>query len=303
MAFGRNAQLAGVIAEANGLPSGSIDAIVDRGSVNHVFVVGSDTEKYVIRFPIDPLQDNDFDVEAWCLAQAADHGIPSPRVVANATLHGVPYLVQTFVDGAPPSSSGVTGWWTLGAYARIVHGIALTDQAPDGLFSRFGRDVQSAWRSHLDYNDVELGAADPLLKLGVYAPERQGQLRSVVARLGESQFDFGLTHGDLSLRNLLVPLDGPPVLIDWGSASVGPIPYGDLLGLVRMHRAGNVSGMNELAAFCDGYGLVLAELLPVMEDLIVLGHLDLVRWAIDNRPDRLGEIVATSRAGIDRLVR
>jgi aminoglycoside phosphotransferase (APT) family kinase protein len=299
----RDAELARTIAESAGLRPARIEPILHRGSVNHVFDVHGHGGRYVVRFAIDPLRENSYEVEAWCVPRAAAQGVPGPEVVAHGVESGVPYLVETFVDGTPGHTGGLDGWRTLGSYARRVHRIALTADAPSGLFSRFGRDLPRAWRSHLDYNLKSLEPDDPLIDLGVYRREQQPALREVLARLGEQAMSFGLSHGDLSLRNLLLPATGPPVLLDWDTAAAGPTPDGDLLSLLRMHQTEGDPDHPALQAFAEGYGLDLAAVLPRLTDQLVLGHLDLVRWAQDQRPDLLDQTVITSRAGIGRNLR
>jgi len=81
MGMARDEQLARAIAQVHGLRVRSMRAIPGRGAVNHVFIVRSPGADSVIRFAIDPLRQNDFVAEAWCLARANDVGIPSPSVV------------------------------------------------------------------------------------------------------------------------------------------------------------------------------------------------------------------------------
>ncbi len=265
------------LADYHQLRPGSIELVIGLGSVNHVFIVRSHSDAYVIRFARDSLRQNEFEVEGWCLNQAAAHGIPSPATIATGVHRGVCYLIQTFVDGAPGTSQRSADLWrTLGRYARIVHRIPLTEDAPNGLFSRFGRDLPAAWQAHLDYHLGQLNPADPLIKRGVYDPRDQTGLRSLVSRLRARPITVGLSHGDLSIRNTLVQPDTEPVLLDWGSASTGPTPYGDLLTLLKMHRATGDPSSDELAAFADGCGLDLAAELPILNDLLVLSHLDLL---------------------------
>ena len=297
---GRDAQLALAIAEENGLAPIGVEPIVDRGSVNHVFLVRTSGRSYVVRFARDPRRQDSYAVEAWCLARAAAVGIPSPVLVARGVLGQVPYLVQTFVDGAPGPTGGLAEWRTLGRYARLIHAIPVTEDAPAGLFSRFGRDLPAAWRAHLDYNLDQLGPSDELIGLGVYSPDELPRLREVLLRLRSLRPGFGLTHGDLTLRNLLLPEGGAPVLLDWDTAAAGPTPYGDLLSLVRMQQEENDPDAAALAAFADGYSLRLPELLPTLHDQLVLGQLDLVRWAREQRPDLVADTVAAARVGIQR---
>jgi hypothetical protein len=81
------------------------------------------------------------------------------------------------------------------------------------------------------------------------------QLRAVLRRLHTLEPAFGLAHGDLAPRNLLFPYAGAPVLIDWGSASAGPIPYGDLLPVYEGHHASGEPSGAELTAFANGMGI------------------------------------------------
>ena len=45
--------------------------------------------------------------------------------------------------------------------------------------------------------------------------------------------------------------------------------------------------MTEMEAFAEGCGVRLADILDTIEDILVLYRLDLVRWALDLRPDRV----------------
>lgn len=234
----RDIRLAREIARRHGLAAADVWPIVGHGSVNHVWVTGSGTARSVIRFAIDPLRNNELEVEAWCLNKAASVGILSPQVIAQGCLKGVPYLIETFMPGTPGSELRSPELWkTLGLYARTVHSIALTDDAPAASFFRFGRDLPRAWKAHLTYNVAQLSPADPLIALGVYPAGQQERLRAALTELSDVDLAFGLCHGDLSLRNLVVPDTGDPVLIDWGSASAGPLPFGDLSPAVRSHPA------------------------------------------------------------------
>lgn len=300
----RDERLALAIAARHELNTSTIERLDGPGQVNHVFLARGDSGAFVIRFAIDPLRQNDFPIEAWCLTAAAAHGIPSPHVVASGSMRTVSYLVQSFVRGETASLAPTTqSWRWLGRYARILHSIELTPDAPNRLYSRFGRDLATAWHAHLDYNIGQLTADDPLIELGVYAGEHQSTLTAAITALRDEPMTFGLNHGDLSLRNLLLVDGEDPVLIDWGAATAGPTPYGDLLTLMRVHLAEDNPTTAELEAFADGYGVSWYELVPLLESMVALHHLDLVRWAIGRRPDLLDETIENSRRGIERFLR
>jgi hypothetical protein len=174
------------------------------------------------------------------------------------------------------------------------------DQTPDALFSRFGHDLPQAWRDHLQYNVDQLVTTDPLIGLGVYELGRQSSVRARLTDLQATDFTFGLNHGDLALSNLLVPEHGAPVLIDWGSARTGPAPFLDFVGLLTAHRVQNDPSDLELLAFAHGYGISLDEISETLENLALLDALDLVRWAIDQRPDLLAQVAESAREHVAR---
>lgn len=294
--------VAAAIAAEHGIPTGSIAPVASPGEVNHVFVVrgaGETRGGHVVRFLVDPREDDVVDAEAWAVEQASAHGTPGPRTVATGHLQGLPYLVSVFVEGEAGTSRPSLGLWsTLGRYARTVSSIPVPTDAPAALFSRFGTDLAAAWRDHLAYNLDALTADDPLVGLGAYPAERRAGLRAMITGLREADLTVGLTHGDLKLENLLVPEHGPPVLLDWGSVTTGPSPWGDLTTLWSKHRTLRTPTERELRAAVDGCGFSLDDVADLLDGLHVLHRLDLVRWAADRRPDRVPEMVAACRRAL-----
>lgn len=216
------------VADRHSLARSPVVPLRGLGSVNHVFCLGSGAERRVVRIPIDGLRQNEFEVEHWCLEQAAMNGIPSPEVVGRGDVSGTPYIVLTYIEGSAVDEPGdLAAWETLGRYGRLAHGLEWTS-GPDGLFTRFGRDPDDAWRQHLLYNAAQLTDTDPLIGLGVYPASQQLRFRDMVSELLNYDFTHGLRHGDLAPRNLLMTPHGSPVLLDWGQASVGPIPHSDI---------------------------------------------------------------------------
>jgi hypothetical protein len=71
---------------------------------------------------------------------------------------------------------------------------------------------------------------------------------------------------------------------------------GDLQTIYGQHLTENDPSTEEMAAFAHGAGIDLDALLPELLDLLVLARVDLVRWAIDRRPDRREEVACESRA-------
>jgi Ser/Thr protein kinase RdoA (MazF antagonist) len=283
------------VAHRHSLPRSPVVQFRGHGSVNHVFCLGDGAERYVVRIPVDVLREDEFELEQWCLEQAAKHGIPGPGVVGRGSVSGTPYIVLTYVEGSVPDGGDLAIWETLGQYGCLAHGLDWTS-GPDRLFTRFGRDPDDAWRQHLRYNAEQLIDADPLIGLGVYPAAQQPRFLDMVDELLEHDFAYGLRHGDLAPRNLLTTPEGSSVLLDWGQASVGPIPYGDLLTVYRSHLVEGRPTAAELDVFSAALGSRLGTVRGLLDNLSVLDVLDRVRWALDNRPDRVADLVRDARA-------
>jgi Ser/Thr protein kinase RdoA (MazF antagonist) len=299
----RDGALASRIAASHGLAGAPVVELSGLGSVNRVFTVGLGDDRCVVRFAIDPLRGDEFATEAWCLEVASSHGLPSPETLASGTFGGVPYAIQRFVPHV--GLNGVSRrdlWQTLGRYARRINELPVPEDAPAGLFTRFGRDLRAAWQAHLAYNLAQLTAEDPLLSLGVYVRAEQSQLRAMITELAGTSMTFGLSHGDLAVRNVLVSPEGVLVLMDWGSATCGPVPYTDLLTLVRNHDQDDDPNAADLAAFGTGYGVDLGEIGHTLDAVRRVSALDLVRWALERRPDRLPDLVDAARRELARPV-
>lgn len=280
--------LAREVAVRLGLACQPLRAVVGSGSVNHVYVTGAGDERRVIRFARDPLCNAVFEAEAWSAARAKKLGVPTPATTAVGELRGIPYGVQRFVAGhLVTDDTSALVWSTLGAYGRIINGIQPDRSTPATLFSRFGQDLKAAWASHLSYNLEQLDRKDPLLRNSVLTRKQQQSLRATVLDLSDVPLDHGLSHGDLTPRNLIQPDAGPLVLIDWGSATFGPVPWTDLLAIDQDARVSGIAATRRLEAFLDGMGLDLSTVRPTFEKFRRLQLLDLVRWATDQRPDRL----------------
>jgi aminoglycoside phosphotransferase (APT) family kinase protein len=270
------------------------------GHQNHVIRIVGDEHDTVVRFARDVDQDGDpFDAEAWCLLAAAEVGVPTSTLLARGRFDDTSYLVTEFVPGESAAPDDLVAWRAIGRCAAALASVDVTD-APGALFSRFGRDPMGAWRAHLVYNRAALSADDRVMRLGVYPAAHRGRLRRMLASLGRRRLAQGLIHGDLSTRNVVVGETAS--VIDWGAAQVGPAPWGDL---ARIHRWRILddpdSPVSEDAwgAVLEGAGIDPVAARRILDELTVLYALDVVRWAIDRRPDRLMELIDESM----RLIR
>ncbi|GAA3689663.1 hypothetical protein GCM10022204_00410 [Microlunatus aurantiacus] len=289
-----------------GFGADSVEVLVG-GNQNHVVRLRTAVSDVVLRYArdTDRLTMDPFDVEQWCSRAAAAVGIPTPATLARAEVGGHSVIVQEFVPGAPADADDRRAWEAIGGVAAALADIDLAD-APEGLFSRFGRDLDAAWEAHLDYNLAALTPGDQLLELGAYTPDQREPLRRLVAGLRRHRLQQGLGHGDLSTRNLIADPAGGYVVLDWGSAAVGPTPWTDLELIRRWHAIDDpvsVVSADAWRAVLTGVGSAgpsASEVETLLAELQVLHVLDVIRWAIDQKPERIPEFVRQARAALAR---
>jgi aminoglycoside phosphotransferase (APT) family kinase protein len=286
-----------------------IDAVevLIGGQQNHAVRVRGPAVDAVIRFARDVsrLTMDPFDVEQWCSAAVAAAGIATPPTLARARLEHDSVIVQRFVPGVPASAGDLAAWAAIGRIAAALADVDTCD-APPGLFSRFGRDLDAAWLQHLDYNLSALTRDDPLLELGAYESGQQDAIRQTLIRLHGRRLQQGLCHGDLSTLNLIAHAAGDYVVIDWGSAHTGPVPWMDLEQIYRWHVTGLTGDpdtrVSDAAwrAVLSGAGMSAKAAGPIIAEVGILHAIDVVRWACDRRPDRIAEFVHQARVTIPR---
>ncbi|MBT0993861.1 phosphotransferase [Cellulomonas sp. DKR-3] len=297
--------LARAVIEPLGCAVGSV-AVLGGGAMNRVLRVrGVQTDgtrfDWVVRSPLGDRWPAQFAEESWAATAAARAGVPAPRVVHVGLVGDRAVMVHEHApdDGGPVARP----WSALGEYARRLADVAL-DDAPDGLFTRFGRDVPRAWAQHVAHNRQALTDDDPLLRDGAYAAHQQAGLRALVDELATTRLTYGLTHGDLAPRHLVAPAaGGPPVLLDWGNASTGPSPWTDLRHVLVLARVRREVAEADLAEAAAAAGAPLDRATErVLVQLAVLQLLDVPRWALDRRPDLYQHFLDECRTGLAVLL-
>lgn len=286
-----------------GMHGGGADQIASLpGVVNSVLRVTGVSNDWVVRFPVDRQRPNEFPTEIWVAHQASELGIDTPPVVATGYLDNRPYMVVEYI--APQGEPDDDQMWSwLGRYAATLAMVPL-DDAPDEIFSRFGRDLSSAWRSHLRYNLDELSERDSLIVDGVYLRQDLDRLRALLEPLEMTDLAFGIAHGDLAPRNLIprhTPL--PPALIDWGATTTGPAPWTDLQQVYVWAVHDRTISLDALHHFAAAAGLPMGDrVTAILNQMTALRFLDLARWAKDRRPDLYDNYRHSSRVGLRNIL-
>ncbi len=255
--------------EAVGDRDVAVTHLVGRGTVNEVYRVGSSSGQVIVRINGEPHRVDEFPKEREVMLLARGQGANTPDVLKIGRIGDVSYQVQSFVEGTHPAEADLRRWEELGEVMHRVH------QAPAGLAAA------REWERQVEYGLDQLGATDPLQELGLLDGHRSASLKDSWAPL--PALAVGLCHGDVSMRNVIVDQNDRLVLLDWGCASFGVVPFADVAGIV-----GEFDPLGApLTAFLTGYGTSWDELGDTMARTATLKAMDLCRWAIDRRPSEL----------------
>lgn len=262
--------------------------IIGNGSVNQIFIVITDKEKLVIRLN----QDRGFDEfikEKWCIEKAAARGVVGPTVIAMGEMDGYSYMIQSFLEGTLGTQAGIDAvmvWKEIGTYAKLIHSISVSGfgLACSELMESNLHTSQKKWEKYVTYNIESLTENDKLLQLGALTAEQSQKVKNLFEELRKKTFVFGLNHGDLSLKNVMVSNQNKVRLFDWGSAEAQVVPYHDFGEVLKSSLE---SASPEFKAFLKGYGMPEEEYEKIADDIhaiMLLRAIDKLRWAIDKHP-------------------
>jgi aminoglycoside phosphotransferase len=289
-------------------PVVEVTPVVGKGCVNKIFNVEVTTQKVVIRMSDRNGALDEYCKEKWCIEQAAALGIPVPSVISVGQCEENAYIVQSYIageDGIDSPAPKLGTWRELGKYARLIHSIGVHGFGLRMCDVMEG-DARKSWLQYLESNIECLTENDPLIKLKVLTQLQSKLIREVFAKLRVREFTFGLNHGDISLKNIIVDKQGRVHLLDWGSAEAGIVPHYDLIEMLMMNMMKGDPSDAELRAFLDGYGISPAEfkqMMPELESLVSLRSVCHLRGAIESNVEDLNNLVFRARLCVSYLLR
>ena len=260
--------------------------VLGRGSVNKVFIVEAPNTKLVVRMDDQTESLKEYTKEAWCIDKAAVRGVPVTTVLDVGVIEEHAYIIQTYIAGDEGRDSQFPRnhiWRQLGRYARLIHSIEVAGFGLK-LQDLTQGDSRESWLEYLNYNIESLNENDELIKLEVVTQSQSKVIRAIFGDLKRKTFNFGLNHGDLSLKNVIVDESGKVNLLDWGSAEASIVPHHDLIQMLKMNMLENDPDDAAIQSFLDGYGISQSEfeqMRPTLESLLLLRAFDKLRWAID----------------------
>jgi aminoglycoside phosphotransferase (APT) family kinase protein len=279
--------------------------IVGRGAVNKVYMVDAPNAKILVRISDRNESLNEYLKEKWCIEKAALLGIAVATVLDVGELEEHAYIIHTYIAGDEGRDSQFIKssiWHQLGRYARLIHSIEVAGFGLK-LQDLTQGDSRESWLEYLNYNIESLNDDDELIVLGVLTKSQSKVVRSIFAELKSESFDFGLNHGDLSLKNVIVDESGKANLVDWGSAEASIVPHHDLIQLLKMNMLENDPDNAAIRSFLEGYGMSLSEfqqMRPTLDSLLVLRAFDKLRWALASGIDGLENYIAHAKQALER---
>lgn len=260
-----------------------LSAITGFGLVNKVYHVTTKFEDYIIRLNegTEKLR-YEFPKEGWCLEAAAKVGIPSPQCLSLGFELGFTFMIQNNIEGINGQLLAIDQqlevWRTLGHYVKLMGNIKVRnfgDRIVD--YTIYNAAFDDRWERYLSYNLNMLNEKDPLYQHGHFSGKEHNEIKQLINTLGHENLSFGLVHGDLSCRNVIVAKDNT-YLLDWGTAESHVYPHMEI-GLVKNNDEVDQAYQE---AFFQGLGYdqtMIQQTNSLINKLYLLKRLDKYRWA------------------------
>ena len=300
--------------EVFGKSPDNVEQITGQGFVNQVYKVNICDEVYIIKLRKGLRAYNEFLKEKFCCKQAEKVEILTAKAICVDKYKDVPFIVQSYIDGVNgslcPDKSELI-WTALGKYAKLLHSIDVKGYGfnikddDNGIFHNYAVDIKDytdvsdyfynsfnpTLKSHIEYNISCINQEDEFIKMGVYTVENINQIREAFTSLLDINFELGLIHGDMSLKNTII--NGDKIfLIDFGGAGVGIVPFQEFIWIERNTE-------KEFEIFREAYG-ISNETFKYNERmyyiLAMLSEFDRLRWATYHGIDAPWHVPNTKRS-------
>jgi aminoglycoside phosphotransferase (APT) family kinase protein len=266
----------------------SIDSVVPifGGEVNQTYLVTTLSQEFVARINSKD-EFRRFQKEKWCIEQAAHLGVATSPVIDLGTYKNESFMLLEYIAG----TSGMDfdnkkhTWQTIGRYAKLIHSIPVQGFG-EGL-DDITEGTANSWVKYIDDNLHSMTDPVQFYDQEIATAEQVEYLVDGFKELKSQTYKFGLSHGDMSLRNVIIDSSNCVHLIDWGAAEAYIVPHYDL-GVILTDSLNEDS--DEFREVLDGYGLGADQYQDIRDDiqtLMLLIAFDKVRWAMDRKPERL----------------
>ena len=270
------------------------------GSVNKVFRVDIQRKAYIFRISQEQNKIQEYEKEGWCIDQALQAGVKSPKVLKIGRLENTTFMIQPFVEGklcTDPTLNKKQIWESLGLNLAKIHSIS-TKGVGLNLIDPKNNQFSDSWEKWIDHNIDSIHDQDVLLTLGYVNTEEHGAMKQCFETIRSNEWQFGLCHGDLSLRNAILSNDGNTTIIDWGCARSDVVPFFDFAQIIRWEKP----TAEQFEAFLRAYGIdsqASTQLEKNILRIVLYYATDTLRWAIDHNHQTRGRYIAGLRWALD----
>lgn len=199
------------------------------GEVSHVYKIDTEKQSFIVK--TNSLDHFDiYKKEAWCLLQAKSIGISVPEVIDVKKFNNECLILLSFKKGENCSELREDILKDkvieqLGKFAQKLSKIAPKENIADL------KTIEDAKRwFYVDYLDFEIIQTSKIDDYLILSREDRNKCIEALKLLKNIEFEFGLCHGDLSLKNCLYEEPKNEVtLLDFGSAETQPKIYFEVM--------------------------------------------------------------------------
>ena len=240
----------------------NLEPIVGKGKNNQVFKIKVGGTLHILRLSNSVGQIDLYKKEKWCAKAAREAGIKTPAITNVGSVDGWSYSFQEYIEGTHGTDADKEEvWLKLGQIAKDIHQIPAS-----GISLNYTKKIDDLFKN------------DFFLEKGVFSAELSNK---VINRLNEAlswEFSPALCHGNLHPSNVVLDTEGNLWLFDWETATGNVSPQADLAEIYTWNN-----GKDNIAKFCEGYGLSELDVQTVMRDtqtLILLRLVEVVQRMI-----------------------
>lgn len=272
------------------------------GSVNKVFHVNIQNQAYIFRISQNSNKNTvqEYEKEQWSIEQASRAGVRTADVLQIGTAENAAFMIQTFVEGKPCTDETLNKgliWEAFGANLAKTHSVLTQGYGLDTIDKNDNRFSES-WQQSIEYNINSIHPQDLLLTLGYVSLDEHAAIKACFETMRTTDWRFGLSHGDISLRNGILNDDGQVTLIDWGCAGSRIVPFRDFAQIIKSEPL----TQEEFEAFLHGYGIDSKSYSQIMyqtKQVALYAAVDTLRWAIAHAVVARNRYIAALRWALD----
>lgn len=227
----------------------NLEPIIAKGKNNQVFKIEAGGTLHILRLSDSPHQVDLYEKEKWCAEVVREVGVKTPAITHVGSVEEWSYSFQEYIEGTHGTEADEEEvWFKLGQIAKAFHQIPASE-----ITLSYSEKINCLFEDDFFVEKSVLSS---------------GLMSKVKNRLNETltwEFSPMLSHGNLHPSNVILDSDGQLWLFDWETASGNVAPQADLAEIYTWNN-----GKDNIAKFCEGYGLSSADVQTMMRNIQTL---------------------------------